>query len=154
MNEKIVMTAEGYDRIDGRKAYQSAIKRLTMGAPLLEENQQEQVALQIWKENKAGELEVAVELPLHQVMDLMIFLSRTLSYFQEAYRLPLLYDPENPVVERVGLQGGVMPVSVCMENPHLEKDIQGFSQALSNLGELTGERLRVLTRILAEMGYD
>ncbi|WMJ90795.1 hypothetical protein [Anaerocolumna sp. MB42-C2] len=28
MNEKIVITADGYDRIDGRNAYYSDIKRL------------------------------------------------------------------------------------------------------------------------------
>lgn len=38
MNEKIVMVSNGYDRIDGRNAYYSDIKRLTLGAPILEEN--------------------------------------------------------------------------------------------------------------------
>ena len=39
MNEKIVVSAEGYDRVDGRNAYRSHIKRITLGAPVLEENQ-------------------------------------------------------------------------------------------------------------------
>lgn len=38
MNEKVVMVSNDYDRIDGRNAYQSDIKRLTLGAPMLEEN--------------------------------------------------------------------------------------------------------------------
>ena len=27
MNEKIVLTAQGYDRVDGRNAYQSTVKK-------------------------------------------------------------------------------------------------------------------------------
>lgn len=153
MNKNIVMTADGYDHIDGRNAYQSEIKKLTLGAPVLEENKKMQIAAQIWKESSDGQLEMEAELPIHQIFDLMIFLSRTLLYFKEAYRLPMLYDPEKPTVERVGIQGGVMPIAVCTENPNINEDIQAFSQALNDLGEINGERLRVLTRILEEMEY-
>ena len=41
MNEKIVLTAQGYDRVDGRNAYQSTVKKLTLGAPVNEENKKE-----------------------------------------------------------------------------------------------------------------
>ncbi|WP_434509848.1 DUF6530 family protein [Desulfitobacterium sp. AusDCA] len=153
MNKDIVMIADQYDRIDGKNAYQSDIKRLTLGTPTLEINKNMQIAAQIWKETANGELKISTELPIHQVLDLMIFLSRTLLYFREAYRLPLLYDPAKPAVERIGVQGGVMPIAVCTENPNINKDIQKFSQALSNLGELTGERLRVLSQIFEEMEY-
>jgi hypothetical protein len=140
-----------YDRIDGRNAYQSDIKRLTLGAPLLEENKKMQIAAQIWKNNKDGELILAQELPIHQVFDLMIFLSRTLLYFKEAYRLPLLYDPEKPLVERVGVQGDVLPVEVSVDNQNINEDIKAFAQSLNDLGELIGERKRVLNRILQEL---
>lgn len=151
MNEKIVLTADGYDRIDGRNAYCSDIKRLTLGAPVQKENRNMQIAAQLWQEGGDGTLKVRTELPIHQVFDLMIFLSRTLLYFKEAYRMPLLYDPENPTVERVGVQGGILPVAVCTENPNIGSDIQEFSQALNDLGELTGERLRTLARIMEEL---
>ncbi len=153
MNEKIVMSVDGYDRIDGRNAYQSAIKRLTLGAPVLEENKKMQIAAQIWRKNAQGQLEIGTELPIHQVFDLMIFMSRVLLHFREAYRLPLLYDPQNPTVERIGIQGDMMPMAVCTDNPNINADIQAFSQALNDLGEINGERLRVLTRILEEMEY-
>ncbi len=153
MNKKIVMTVDRYDHIDGRNAYQSEIKRLTLGMPVLEENKKIQIAAQIWKEDSNGQLKMDTELPIHQVLDLMIFLSRVLLYFREAYRLPLLYDPQKPTVERIGLQGDVMPVAVCTENPNINEDIRVFSQALNDLGEINGERLRVLTRILEEMEY-
>ena len=94
---------------------------------------------------------MSAELPIHQVFDLMIVLSRTLLYFKEAYQFPLLYDPDSPTIERIGLQGDALPVSICTDNPNINKDIQDFSQALNDLGELTGERLRTLTRILKEL---
>ncbi|KKB43702.1 MAG: DUF6530 family protein [Senegalia sp. (in: firmicutes)] len=151
MNEKVVMVSNGYERIDGRNAYKSGIKRLTLGAPMLEENKKMQIAAQIWKNDKDGELILAQELPIHQIFDLMIFLSRTLLYFKEAYRLPLLYDPEKPLVERVGLQGDVLPVEVCVDNQNINEDIKAFAQSLNDLGELIGERKRVLNRILEEL---
>ena len=151
MNERIVVTANGYDRVDGRNAYHSDIKRITLGAPALKENQAMQIAAQLWTAQEDGTLKMSAELPIHQVFDLMIVLSRTLLYFKEAYRLPLLYDPDNPSIERIGLQGEALPVSICIDNPNINKDIQDFSQALGDLGELTGERLRTLTRILKEL---
>ena len=151
MNEKVVMVSNDYDRIDGRNAYQSDIKRLTLGAPMLEENKKMQIAAQIWKNDKDGELILAQELPIHLIFDLMIFLSRTLLYFTEAYRLPLLYDPEKPTVERVGVQGGVLPVEVCVDNQNINEDIKAFAQSLNDLGEIIGERQRVLSRILEEL---
>src|SRR5690554_1831108 len=151
MNEKVVIVSNDYDRIDGRNAYQSDIKRLTLGAPMLEENKKMQIAAQIWKQDKDGELTLAQELPVHQVFDLIIFLSRTLLYFKEAYRLPLLYDPEKPTIERVGIQGGALPVEVCVDNQNINEDIKAFAQSLNDLGELIGERQRVLSRILQEL---
>lgn len=151
MNEKVVIVSNDYDRIDGRNAYQSDIKQLTLGAPMLEENKEMQIAAQIWKIDKDSELILAQELPIHQVFDLIIFLSRTLLYFKDAYRLPLLYDPEKPTVERVGVQGGVLPVEVCVDNQNINEDIKAFAQSLNDLGELIGERKRVLGRILEEL---
>lgn len=151
MNEKTIMVSNGYDRIDGRNAYQSDIKRLTLGAPMLEENKNMQIATQIWKQNNDGKLILAQELPVHQVFDLIIFLSRTLLYFKEAYRLPLLYDPDKPTVERIGVQGDALPVEICIDNKNINEDIKAFDESLNDLGEIIGERRRVLTRILEEL---
>lgn len=151
MNENIVIGAENYNKVDGRNAYHSKIKKLTLGKPHLEKNKIMEIALQIWKENEKGELEIDTELPIHQIFDLMIFLSRTLLYFKEAYRMPLLYNPENPTIERIGIQGEALPIEVYMQNSNINKDIQEFAQTLNNLGEITGERLRVLTQIIEEL---
>jgi hypothetical protein len=112
VNKDIVIMSEGYDRIDGRNAYHSNIKRLTLGMPIMEKNKNMQIAMQIWEEKEDGTLSIAMELPIHQIMDSMIFLSRTMLYFREAYRYPLLYNSDNPVIERIGVQGGV---SICEE---------------------------------------
>ena len=150
VNQDIVIISEEYDRIDGRNAYHSNIKRLTLGMTVMEENKNMQIAMQIWKEKEDGTQSIAMELPIHHIMDFMLLLSRTMLYFREAYRYPLLYNPDNPVVERIGVQGGVMPVNICIDNPNIDDDIKKFSQALSDLGELTGERRRMLSRILEE----
>lgn len=51
------------------------------------------------------------------------------------------------------MQGGVLPIEVCIDNPSINQDIQEMSQAISDQGELLGERLRILAHILDEMGY-
>jgi len=153
VNKNIVIVSDGYNRIDGRNAYHSDIKQLTLGLPIMEENKNMQIAIQIWKEKEDGSQSIALELPIHHIMDFMLLLARTMQYFQEAYRYPLLYNPDNPVIERIGVQGDVLPVGICTENPDIDDDIKKFSQALSDLGELTGERMRILSRIFEEMEY-
>ncbi len=57
------------------------------------------------------------------------------------------------MIDRVGLQGDAMTIEVCKENPMIDEDIQLFSQALSQDGEIIGERLSVLSHLLKEAGY-
>ncbi len=151
MNEKVVLVSNDYGRIDGRNAYQSDIKRLTLGKPVLEENKNMQIAAQIWKTDNEGELTLNQELPIHQVFDLAIFLSRTLLHFKEAYRLPLLYDSAKPIIDRIGLQGDAFSVEICTDNLDIKEDIKAFAQSINDLGEIIGERQRVLSRILEEL---
>jgi hypothetical protein len=94
------------------------------------------------------------ELPLHRIIDLAILICRTKLYFrEEGYRYGKLFNPDQPVIDRIGLQGDAMTVGVCTENPMIDEDIKLFSQSLSNDDELIGERLASLARILKEMGY-
>lgn len=46
-----------------------------------------------------------------------------------------------------------MTVEVCTDNEMIDEDIKLFNQVLSDDGELIGERLSILSRILKEMGY-
>jgi hypothetical protein len=76
-----------------------------------------------------------------------------LEHFREAYRYENLYDPEQPVIDRIGLQGDAMSVAVCTDNERINEDIKLFNQALSDDDEMIGERLSTLSKILKDMGY-
>lgn len=75
-------------------------------------------------------------------------------YFSEAYRYEKLYDPENPVIGKIALQGQGMEVAVCTDNEMIDEDIRLFRDAFSQDDELIGERLARLGGILKEMGYN
>jgi hypothetical protein len=107
----------------------------------------------VWKHTGEKWSRQSEELPLHRVIDLAILVCRTKLHFRDAYRYEKSYDSENPIIDRVGLQGDAMTVAVCIDNEKIEEDIKLFSQSLSDDDELIGERLRVLSRILKEMGY-
>ena len=57
------------------------------------------------------------------------------------------------MIDRVGLQGDAMTIAVDTDNEMIDEDIKLFAQALAEDGELLGERLAALARILKEMGY-
>ena len=46
-----------------------------------------------------------------------------------------------------------MALEVCTDNDQIDGDIALFRDALAQDDEMLGERLRVLSRILKEMGY-
>ncbi len=153
MNYKdIVLIAKEYEKIDRRITCQSQTEMLSLGREQIN-NQQAEIITKIWKKDNGESFFTDNELSLHQVLDLAIFTCQSLLYFQDAYRFPKLYDPENPCVERIGLQGSVMSVDVCVENTIIDEDIQKFSQIISDDGESIGERLRTLARVMKEMGY-
>lgn len=111
------------------------------------------ISAKVWRHTGGKWSRQSEELPLHRVIDLAIMVCQAKLHFQEAYRYEKLYDPENPVIERVGLQGDAMTIGVCDNNERIDEDIKLFNQALSDDGELIGERLSTLSRMLKEMGY-
>lgn len=153
LKHKPVIVSEDYENIDGRKAYDSDAKGLSLGLAQWNDRGKVDISAKVWRHTGGKWSRQSEELPLHRVIDLAILICRAELYFQDAYKYEKLYDPENPVVDRVGLQGDAMTVSVCTDNERIDEDIQLFNQALSEDGELLGERLRTLSRILKEMGY-
>ena len=145
-NYTAVLVATDYDKVDGYHAYKSQTKMMS-----LESNASEIIA-KVWKESDDQTMGLFASLPLHQILDMTIFICSGLLYFKEAYRYPKLYDPDNSTIERIGLQGSAMTVSVCTDNQNIDEEIQDFLKIISNQGEIFGERLRVLARILKEMG--
>jgi hypothetical protein len=153
LKHKPVIVSENYENVDGRKAYNSDAKGLSLGLAQWNDRGNLDISAKVWRYTGEKWSRQSEELPMHRVLDLAILICRTTLYFQDAYRHPKLYDPDNPMIDRIGLQGDAMSVSVCEDNPMIDGDIKLFSQVLSDDGEIIGERLRTLSRLLKEMGY-
>lgn len=153
LKHKPVIVSEDYENIDGRNAYDSDAKGLSLGLAQWNDRGKVDISAKVWRYTGEKWSRQSEELPLHRVLDLAILVCRAQQHFREAYRYEKLYDTKNPVIDRVGLQGDAMTVEVCTDNEKIDEDIKLFSQGLSNDGELIGERLGTLSRILKEMGY-
>ncbi len=153
LKHKPVIVSENYENVDGRYAYNTDAKGLSLGLAQWNDRGKVDISAKVWRYTGEKWSRQSEELPLHRVLDLAILVCRAQLHFREAYRYEKLYDTENPVIDRVGLQGDAMTVAVCTDNEKIDEDIKLFSQALSNDDELIGERLHTLSGILKEMGY-
>ncbi len=153
LKHKPVIVCENYENVDGRYAYSSDAKGLSLGLAQWNDRGKVEISAKVWRHTGEKWSRQSEELPLHRVLDLAIMVLRTQEYFREAYRTPKLYDEANTVIERVGLQGDAMQLEVCTDNERIDDDIKLFAQALAEDGESMGERLRTLSRILKGMGY-
>lgn len=154
LKHKPVIVADNYANIDGRKAYDSDAVGLSLGLAQWNDRGKVDVSAKVWRHTGAKWSRQSEEIPLHRVIDLAILICRARHYFaEEAYRHPRGYDPEKPLIDRIGLQGDAMNVAVCTQNEHIDEDIRLFEQAMNRDDELLGERLHVLSRLLREMGY-
>ncbi len=153
LKHKPVIVSENYENVDGRFAYNSDAKGLSLGLAQWNDRGKVDISAKVWRYTGEKWSRQSEELPLHRVLDLAILVCRTQQYFREAYRYEKLYDTEKTTIDRVGLQGDAMTVSVCTDNPMIDEDIKLFAQTLSVDDELIGERLATLARILKEMGY-
>jgi hypothetical protein len=153
LKHKPVIVCENYENVDGRSAYNSEAKGLSLGLAQWNDRGKVDISAKVWRYTGEKWSRQSEEMPLHRVLDLAILLCRAKLHFREAYRYEKLYDTENQVIDRIGLQGDAMTVAVCTDNEKIEQDIALFSQALSNDDEILGERLIILARILKEMGY-
>ncbi|MBC8535281.1 DUF6530 family protein [Feifania hominis] len=153
LKHKPVIVSENYENIDGRNAYCSDTKGLSLGLAQWNDRGKVDISAKVWRHTGEKWSRQSEELPLHRVLDLAILVCRAEQYFREAYRFPKLYDESNEIIDRVGLQGDAMTVAVCRDNPMLDEDIKLFASTLSADDEMLGERFRTLSRILKEMGY-
>ena len=154
LKHKPVIISENYENVDGRYAYKTDAKGLSLGLAQWNDRGKVDISAKVWRYTGEKWSRQSEELPLHRVLDLALFVCRAKQYFaDEAYRFEKSYDPKNPVIDRIGLQGDAMTVSICTDNPKIDEDIKLFRQALSSDDELIGERLQRLSSILKEMGY-
>ncbi len=153
LKHKPVIVSENYEQIDGKFAYDSDAKGLSLGLAQWNDRGKMDISAKVWRYTGEKWSRQSEELPLHRVLDLAILICRSREYFSEAYRMEKLYDPASPQIDRIGLQGDAMTVSVCTDNPMIDGDIKLFQQALSDNDELISERLHVLAGLMKKMGY-
>lgn len=153
LKHKPVIVSENYENIDGRGAYNTDAKGLSLGLAQWNDRGKVDISAKVWRYTGEKWSRQSEEMPLHRVLDLAILVCRSQQHFLEAYRYEKLYDPKNPIIDRVGLQGDAMTVAVCTDNEKIDEDIRLFRDALCQDSEIIGERLSTLSRILAEMGY-
>lgn len=153
LKHKPVIISDNYENVDGRDAYSSEAKGLSVGLAQWNERGNVDISAKVWRYTGERWSRQSEELPLHRVLDLAILVCRTQQHFRDAYRYEKLYDPKTPQLDRIGLQGDAMTVSICTDNPMLEEDIKLFRDALAKDDELLGERFSALSRMLKELGY-
>ncbi len=153
LKHKPVIISENYENVDGRKAYDSDAKGLSLGLAQWNDRGKVDISAKVWRYTGEKWSRQSEEMPLHRALDLAILICRSKLHFREAYRYDKLYDENNPVIDRVGLQGDAMTVSICTDNEKIDEDIQLFRQALSEDDEILAERMKTLSGILREMGY-
>ncbi|MFG0212682.1 DUF6530 family protein [Brevibacillus porteri] len=153
LNHKPVVVSDNYERVDGRLARNTDAKALSLGLAEGSSRRKVDLSAKVWRYEGEEWSKQSEELPLHRVLDMSILICRSLAHFRDAYRYEHYYDPQDPVIDRVALQGDAMNVAICMDNESLHEDIKLFSQGLSNDDEMIGERLRTLSKLLKDMGY-
>lgn len=153
LKHKPVFVSENYENIDGRNAYKSDAKGLSLGLAQWNDRGKVDISAKVWRYTGEKWSRQSEELPLHRILDLAILVCRVRLHFSEAYRYEKLYNTDNPVIDRIGLQGDAMTVAVAKENAMLDEDIKLFQQALSQDDELISERMHMLAAILKQLGH-
>ena len=148
LKHKPVIVSEDYNLIDGRLADNSEAKGLSLGLAQWSERGELSISAKIWRHTGQKWSRQSEEMPLHRALDLAILICRTRLFFMERYRKNEKEYPNYPLLDRVGLQGGAMNVSVCLDNEFIEKDINLFDNILHKDDEIISERLRVLYSLL------
>ncbi|MDL2323528.1 DUF6530 family protein [Ruminococcaceae bacterium OttesenSCG-928-A16] len=153
LKHKPVVVAQNYQNVDGRSAYHSDAKGLSLGLAQWNDRGRVDVSAKVWRYTGEKWSRQSEELPLHRVLDLALMIVSTKKYFAEAYRMPKLYNLSQPLVARIPLQGDALNEEICTDNPMIDTDIALFADALSQDDELISERLHRLADMLKELGY-
>jgi hypothetical protein len=153
LKHKPVIAVNNYDQVDGRQAYQSDTKGLSVGLAQWNDRGKLDISAKIWRYTGEKWSRQSEEMPLHRVLDLALLICTAKQHFLGAYRYEKLYDPDNTAISRIGLQGDAMTVEICTDNPLIDEDMKLFRDCLARDDELISERLRTLSRVLQEMGY-
>lgn len=154
LRHKPVIVSENYENIDGRQAYDSDAKGLSLGLAQWNDRGKVEISAKVWRYTGEKWSRQSEELPMHRVIDMAILICRSKKYFkEEAYRYSKMYDMSKSQLERIGLQGDAMSVEICVDNPMIDEDIKLFAEAMSQDDEMMSERLHLLADMLRDMGY-
>jgi hypothetical protein len=151
LKHKPVIISEDYTLIDGRFADNSDAKGLSLGLAQWNQRGNVDISAKIWRHTGEKWSRQSEELPLHRVLDLAILICRTKLFFKERYHKNEKDFTTYPLLDRIGLQGAAMNISVCEENKFIKDDIDLFENCLSKDDEIISERLHVLARLFKEL---
>ncbi len=152
LKHKPVVASEEYNLIDGRYSEKTDAKGLSLGLAQWNDRGNVDISAKIWRHTGGKWSRQSEELPFHRVLDLAILICKTKLYFQERHEKDVKKNSKYPLIDRIGLQGGAMNVSLCIDNENIEEDIQLFDDCLHKDDEILSERLHTLSSILKEMG--
>lgn len=153
LKHKPVIVSENYDRIDGRFSSNTDAKGLSLGLAQWNDRGKVDISAKIWRYTGEKWSRQSEEMPLHRVLDLAILICRAKLYFNQRYHKKDADYPNFPVIERIGLQGDAMSVSICVDNDHIMEDVRLFDDCLHKDDEIIGERLKTLSTLLKELEY-
>lgn len=153
LKHKAVIVAEGYDAIDGAYAGNTDTKGLSLGLAQWNDRGSLDLSAKVWRHTGGKWSRQSEEMPLHRVLDLALLICEAQKHMKEAYRFEKLYDPSQPVIGQIDLQGGRMSVSVNTGNEMIDKDLVLFRDSLAKESERIGERMSRLAHSLRELGY-
>jgi len=83
LKHKPVITVEDYENIDGRTAYKTDAKGLSLGLAQWNDRGKVDISAKVWRYTGEKWSRQSEELPLHRVMDLAILICKSMKYFRE-----------------------------------------------------------------------
>ncbi|MCL2695916.1 MAG: DUF6530 family protein [Clostridiales bacterium] len=152
LKHKPCICVEDYAKVDGKQAYASDTQGLSLGLAQWNDRGRVDASCKVWRYSGERWSRQSEELPLHRVLDLAILLVRSRRFLcDEAYRKGI--DLGKPQIDRIGLQGDAMTLSICVDNEQITDDLDLLIDAFGRDDELLSERMHVLKRELEEAGF-
>lgn len=151
LRHKPVFEVEDYDTVDGKYAYDSDAKGLSLGLAQWNERGRLDISAKVWRHSGNRWSRQSEELPMHRVLDLAILICKGYGFFQQIRSTGSPISLNNPGLGSLELQEGKANISICTDNPLIKEDIQLFAKALMEEDDRLNERFKVLSGLLREI---